>query len=59
MVTSVLARLKSKSLLQEEIYGDSKTVSYPLEMALGQNEKCKIGISIVENVVLGNYSPPP
>jgi hypothetical protein len=59
MVTIISFRLKSKSLLQKELYGDLKKASNPSKMASDQNEKRTIGISKVKSLVLGNYSPPP
>ena len=36
----------------------SENVWNPSKVASDQNEKCTIGISMVENLVQGTYSPP-
>jgi len=59
MVAIISARLKSKSLLRNEIHSDFEKTSNASKMASHQNEKCVIGISMVENPRQGNYSPSP
>ena len=61
MVTIISVRLKSKSLLRKEIYGDFEKSLKSLENGARskKKKKCDIGISIVEKLVQGNYSPPP
>ena len=59
IVIIISVRLKSKSLLRKEIYGDLEKSLKPLKMASDQNEKSAIGISTVEYHVLANYNPSP
>jgi hypothetical protein len=51
--------LKIKVYWEKKFIVISKKAWNPSKMASDQNEKFTIGISIVENLVQGNYSPQP